>query len=100
MKITLQIQRFDPGADAEPYFKDYGAEVECTDRVLDALIQVKRSVDGTLAFQRSCGHGVCGSDGMIINGQERLACKTLVRDVAKGDGAIVRVEPLKHLRLL
>ena len=100
MKITLQIQRFDPEADATPYFKDYSIEVERTDRVLDALNQVKRFIDGTLAFRRSCGHGVCGSDGMIINGQERLACKTLVQDVADSDGAIVRVEPLKHLPLL
>ncbi|NIN69490.1 MAG: succinate dehydrogenase iron-sulfur subunit, partial [Anaerolineae bacterium] len=54
----------------------------------------------TLAFRKSCAHGVCGSDGMIINGQERLACKTLVQDVAEADGAVVKVEPLKHLPLL
>jgi succinate dehydrogenase / fumarate reductase iron-sulfur subunit len=100
VQITLQIQRFDPDTDAEPYFKDYAVEVAPTDRVLDALLHVQRFVDGTLAFRRSCGHGVCGSDGMIINGQERLACKTLVQDVADGDGAAIRVEPLKHLPLL
>ena len=100
MKITLQIQRFDPDADAKPYVQDYSVEVQPTDRVLDALIQIKSYIDGTLAFRKSCAHGVCGSDGMIINGQERLACKTLVQDVAEGDGATVTVAPLKHLPLL
>jgi succinate dehydrogenase / fumarate reductase iron-sulfur subunit len=63
-------------------------------------MQVKNYQDGTLAFRRSCAHGVCGSDAMIINGQERLACKTLVQDVAEADGARVKIEPLKHLNLL
>jgi succinate dehydrogenase / fumarate reductase iron-sulfur subunit len=97
VKITLQIQRYNPDADSTPYFRDYRLEVEPTDRVLDALMQVKNFIDGTLTFRKSCAHGVCGSDGMIINGQERLACKTLVKDVADFDGAVVKVEPLKHL---
>ena len=80
--------------------KDYEVEVQPTDRVLDALIQIKSTMDGTLTFRKSCAHGVCGSDGMIINGQERLACKTLVQDVAEGDGAFVTVAPLRHLPVL
>ena len=100
VKITLQIQRFNPEVDTEPYFQAYDIEAEPTDRVLDALMWVKDKVDGTLAFRRSCAHGVCGSDGMIINGQERLGCKTLVKDVAQRDGATVTIEPLKHLPLL
>lgn len=63
------------------------------------MIAIK-NVDGTLAFRRSCGHGVCGSDAMVINGRERLACKTLIQDVAEGDGAIITVAPLKHLPVL
>jgi succinate dehydrogenase / fumarate reductase iron-sulfur subunit len=100
VKITLKIQRYNPDADSKPYFKDYAVEVEPTDRVLDALMQVKNFVDGSLAFRKSCAHGVCGSDGMIINDQERLACKTLVKEVADSDGAVVKVEPMKHLPLL
>ena len=80
--------------------KDYEVEVQPTDRVLDALIQIKSTMDGTLTFRKSCAHGVCGSDGMIINGEERLACKTLVQDVAEGDGAFVTVAPLQHLPVL
>jgi succinate dehydrogenase / fumarate reductase iron-sulfur subunit len=99
VEITLRIRRFNPEVDQGPYFQDYDVKVEPTDRVLDALIRVKE-LDGTLAFRRSCAHGVCGSDGMIINGRERLACKTLVQDVAKGDGATIAVEPLRHLPVL
>ena len=100
MKITLQIQRYNPEADKQPHFKDYQVQVQPTDRVLDALMQVKNYQDGTLAFRKSCAHGVCGSDAMIINGRERLACKTLVQDVAEADGTVVKIEPLKHLPLL
>jgi succinate dehydrogenase / fumarate reductase iron-sulfur subunit len=68
-----------------------------TDRILDAMMEIKRNQDGSLGFRKSCAHGVCGSDAMIINGKERLACKTLVKDVAAGEGDVVRVEPLRHM---
>ena len=84
MNVTLHIQRFNPETDKEPYFKDYSVEAEPTDRVLDALMDIARNQDGTLVFRRSCAHGVCGSDAMLINGRERLACKTLIRDVVEG----------------
>ncbi|MBN1834364.1 MAG: succinate dehydrogenase iron-sulfur subunit [Spirochaetales bacterium] len=100
MKVTLKIQRYNPETDEAPHFQEYPVEVEPTDRVLDALMHVKNFVDGTLALRRSCAHGVCGSDGMVIAGQERLACKTLIRDVAQDDGAVITVEPLRHLPLL
>jgi succinate dehydrogenase / fumarate reductase iron-sulfur subunit len=99
VKITLQIQRFNPENDEQPHFEDYVVEVQPTDRILDALMRVKNYQDGTLAFRKSCAHGVCGSDAMIINGQERLSCKTLVQDVADAEETVVRIEPLKHLSL-
>jgi len=97
MRVSLEIKRFDPESGGEPSFRRYEAEVEPTDRVLDVLMQIKQFQDGTLAFRKSCAHGVCGSDAMRINGQDRLACKTLVRDVAGEDGAVIRIEPLRHL---
>ena len=99
MKITLRIQRFDPETDLEPHFEEYPVDAEGTDRILDALMDVKQNLDGSLAVRRSCAHGVCGSDAMRINGKETLACKTLVRDVADADGAVVTLEPLRHLPL-
>jgi succinate dehydrogenase / fumarate reductase iron-sulfur subunit len=100
MKINLKIQRFDPGTDPEPYFRTYEVDVEPTDRLLDAMMQVKRFQDGSLAFRKSCAHGVCGSDAMRINGKDRLACKTLVRDVVAQDGDTVVVEPLRYFPVL
>ncbi len=97
MNIILKIQRYNPDTDKEPYVQDYSVEVEPNDRLLDALMKVKRFQDGSLGFRKSCAHGVCGSDAMRINGKDGLACKTLVKEVAMSDGATVTVEPLRHL---
>ena len=68
-----------------------------TDRILDALNKIKWEQDGTLTYRRSCAHGICGSDAMRINGRNRLACKTLIKDL-KMDAAIT-VEAIKGLPL-
>ncbi len=97
MTITVEIKRYNPETDAEPVFKTYTTAAEPTERVLDILLTLKRTQDSTLAFRKSCAHGVCGSDAMIINGKERLACKTLVKDVIRENENTIRIEPLKHL---
>jgi len=97
MNVTLRILRYDPRTDNVPKFQDFAVAVEPTDRVLDTLMFIKRNIDGTLSFRKSCAHGVCGSDAMIINGKERLACKTLIRDVAEQEDAVVTIEPLKSM---
>jgi len=78
---TLIIRRFDPDVDTEPRWQDFDVEVYPTDRILDALHKIKWEQDGSLTFRRSCAHGVCGSDAMRINGKNRLACKTLIKDL-------------------
>ena len=80
MDVTLKIRRYNPETDREPHWETYRVEAEPTDRVLDLLHQVKWYQDGTLTFRRSCAHGVCGSDAMLINGRNRLACEYLVKD--------------------
>jgi succinate dehydrogenase / fumarate reductase iron-sulfur subunit len=94
--VHLRIKRFDPERDDKPHWEDYRVTVDEGDRVLDALHQVRWYQDGSLAFRRSCAHGVCGSDAMVINGANRLACVLLVRDV----GAEITVEPLRGLPVL
>src|SRR6187431_1745946 len=82
--VTLKIRRYlpDGGAGApEPYWDEFTVRAHGTDRVLDALHKVKWEEDGSLTFRRSCAHGVCGSDAMRINGRNRLACKTLIKDL-------------------
>lgn len=79
--VTFIVRRFNPEVDEEPRWVDYDVEVYSTDRVLDALHKIKWEVDGSLSFRRSCAHGICGSDAMRINGRNRLACKTLIKDL-------------------
>ncbi|MBI3088029.1 MAG: succinate dehydrogenase iron-sulfur subunit [Candidatus Omnitrophica bacterium] len=81
MLVDVRIKRFRPEQDAQPRWAAYRVEAEPTDRVLDALNTVKWRHDGSLAFRRSCAHGICGSDAMMINGRNRLACKVLIRDL-------------------
>ncbi len=100
MNIILKIKRYNPDTDKEPYVQEYKVDVQPNERLLDALMQIKRFQDGSLGFRKSCAHGVCGSDAMRINGKDGLACKTLVKDVAKKEGDMVTVEPLQHLPVL
>jgi len=97
MKIILQIKRFNPETDEKPRLQKYSVETEPHERLLDALMQIKRFQDGSLGFRKSCAHGVCGSDAMRINGRDGLACKTLIRDVAQKEGDTITVEPLRYL---
>jgi len=94
---TVIIRRYDPETDSEPRWVDYDVEVYSTDRVLDVLHKIKWEQDGSLSFRRSCAHGVCGSDAMRINGRNRLACKTLMKDLDLSKP--VYVEAIKGLPL-
>ena len=91
MKITLKIFRYNPEVDKKPHYDTFVVEAEPTDRVLDLLEFVKGYHDGTLSFRRSCAHGICGSDGMRINGVNRLACKVLVKTLRS---KTITVEPM------
>jgi succinate dehydrogenase / fumarate reductase, iron-sulfur subunit len=71
-------------------------DMQPNDRLLDALHEIKWHQDGTLSFRRSCAHGVCGSDAMMIGGRNRLACKVLTKDVTPR----VTVEPIRGLPVL
>ena len=78
MDVQLRILRFDPERDSLAHWEEYTVPAEPSDRVLDLLHQVKWYQDGSLTFRRSCAHGVCGSDAMLINGRNRLACEERV----------------------
>ncbi len=95
MKVTLKIKRFNPEKDEKPWWAEYTVEAEPTDRLLDALNAIKWYQDGTLSFRRSCMHGVCGSDAMLINGSNALACKVLLKNL----GENIKVEPMRGFRV-
>jgi succinate dehydrogenase / fumarate reductase iron-sulfur subunit len=97
MQIELRILRYDPERDTKPHEQSFRVEAEPMDRVLDLLHKVKYEQDGTLTFRRSCAHGVCGSDAMLINGRNRLACKIRVDQLG---GKRITVAPLPGLPLI
>ena len=76
--MQLSIYRYNPDTDEKPYMKDYTVDPNKIKgaMLLDALEAIKAEQDDSLAFRRSCGEGVCGSDGMNINGKNGLACIT------------------------
>lgn len=94
MKVTLRIFRFNPETDNKPYYKDYEVEADPKDRVIDVLHYIKNEIDGTLTFRRSCLHGICGSDGMRINGKNMLACSILLQDLGYSDANKTYKKPI------
>jgi succinate dehydrogenase / fumarate reductase iron-sulfur subunit len=78
--LRLSIYRFNPEVDAKPYMKDYDLLIPAkSDPMLLTLLErLKTEQDDSISFRRSCREGVCGSDGMNINGQNGLACITLL----------------------
>lgn len=90
--VELEVLRYNPETDAAPRFQRYS--VNCREEwvVLDALNHVKENLDPTLSYRWSCHMAVCGSCGMMINGEPKLACKAFLRDYP----GPIRVEPLRH----
>ncbi|MET7439745.1 succinate dehydrogenase iron-sulfur subunit [Streptomyces sp. NPDC004082] len=95
---TFRIRRYNPEISAEATWEDFQLEIDPKERVLDALHKIKWDLDGTLTFRRSCAHGICGSDAMRINGKNRLACKTLIKDI--NPEKPITVEAIKGLTVL
>ncbi|WP_371669552.1 succinate dehydrogenase iron-sulfur subunit [Streptomyces sp. NBC_00289] len=95
---TFRVRRFNPEVAGEAVWEDFQLEIDPKERVLDALHKIKWDLDGTLTFRRSCAHGICGSDAMRINGKNRLACKTLIKDL--NPEKPITVEAIKGLTVL
>ena len=91
--ITLEVARYSPERDAEPYFQDYQVPLRKDWVILDGLNYIKDKVDGSLSFRWSCRMGICGSCGMMVNGEPMLTCATFLTSYAPGP---VRVEPLRY----
>ncbi len=99
MMYTFKIFRFDPKKDEKPYEQEISLDLGDADKttVLDALFKIQQTRDKTLSFRYSCRLAMCGSCALVINGRERLACKTLVKDL--GPGAIT-LRPLSHIPIV
>ncbi|MGD2130112.1 MAG: succinate dehydrogenase/fumarate reductase iron-sulfur subunit [Lysobacterales bacterium] len=91
-QLELEVMRYDPEQDEVPRFQTYSVPCENDWAILDALNYVKENIDTTLSYRWSCHMMVCGSCGMMVNGEPSLTCKTFVRDLPDK----VRIEPLAH----
>ena len=89
--ITLQVLRYLPEDGGKPEFQDYEVPLRADWVVLDALNHIKDHIDGTLSYRWSCRMGVCGSCGMMINGDPVLTCAAFLESFAPGP---IRIEPL------
>jgi fumarate reductase iron-sulfur subunit len=92
-QLELEVLRYDPEQDTEPRFQSYSVPCEEDWAILDALNFVKENIDTTLSYRWSCHMMVCGSCGMMVNGEPSLTCKTFVRDLPDH----VRIEPLANM---
>ena len=88
--VDVVVRRQDRATGDPPRWVPYTVKLEPRGRVLDALHYIRWHIDGSLGFRRSCAHGVCGSDALMINGVNRLACAVLWRDLEQP----IRIEPL------
>jgi succinate dehydrogenase / fumarate reductase iron-sulfur subunit len=91
--VKVSIYRFNPEVDHKPYMQDFNIQVEngSDPKILTLLERLKAEQDPTLTFRRSCREGVCGSDGMNINGSNGLAC---ISALSKFKSNTIVVRPL------
>ena len=85
LQIDLRILRYDPERDTKPHWEAYRSRPSRWTACSTCCTRSSDEQDGTLTFRRSCAHGVCGSDAMLINGRNRLACKIRVDQLGKQD---------------
>jgi succinate dehydrogenase / fumarate reductase iron-sulfur subunit len=100
MEYHINIKRFNPEQDPKPYWKEYTVQADPEDRLLDVLLKIKWDDDGTLTLRYSCGHGICGSDAMVINRRTQLACKSVLKHVAPDPNEVITVEPMRSFPVI
>jgi len=95
--IDLKVFRYRPEESSEASFEDYTVPYREDWVVLDALNYIKDKIDGTLSYRWSCRMGVCGSCGMMVNGEPKLTCSAFLRDYYPDP---VQVEPLSYFPVI
>jgi succinate dehydrogenase / fumarate reductase iron-sulfur subunit len=95
--ITLKIARFNPNEDSDTKFMEFRIPVEKWTTVLEAILDVKKHFDHSVAVRYSCRQATCGSCGMVINGKPRLACFTKISEL---NSDVVTVEPMHNFPII
>ncbi len=92
--LQVSIYRYNPEVDSAPYMQDFQVDTGGKDvMVLDVLEMIKADQDSSVTYRRSCREGVCGSDGLNINGKNGLACITALSETVKGNKLVIRPLP-------
>lgn len=91
--VAFEVFRYRPEEESEPVYHTYDVPVHKDWVVLDGLNHIKDHIDGTLSFRWSCRMGVCGSCGMMVNGDPTLTCATFIESLLPGP---IKVEPLEN----
>jgi succinate dehydrogenase / fumarate reductase iron-sulfur subunit len=100
MDVTIKVQRYDSDAERpESYWQEYPLSIEDTATVLDALIQIREEIDGTLTLRCSCRSSICGSCALRINGNSRLACKTQLVNTLDANKTVV-IQPAANMPVI
>ena len=85
-EYTLRIRRYEPEKGLPPYWQDYTVDLEGHRSVLDGILQAKDREDGSIGIRCSCQAAICGSCGVRVNGQAKLACNTKLQDAVERGG--------------
>jgi succinate dehydrogenase / fumarate reductase iron-sulfur subunit len=96
-EVVFHVRRYTPGKDERPYIASFNIPVRPGMTVLEGLHYIKENLDQSLAWRYSCRMGVCGSCGMLLNGQPMLACNTQITDIA---GADLTLGPLPNFDIV
>lgn len=96
-KVKLKVARYRPEHTPAVYFDEYEVPYRDDLVVLDALNYIKDNIDGSLSFRWSCRMGVCGSCGMMVNGEAKLTCAAFLREFPRES---VVVEPLRYFPIV
>ena len=91
--LKVQVYRYNPETDNAPYMKTYGIDTQGKDLMVLDVLELLKAKDESLAYRRSCREGVCGSDGMNINGKNGLACIKPISECIKDNTLILRPLP-------
>ncbi|MFZ9584482.1 MAG: succinate dehydrogenase iron-sulfur subunit [Pseudohongiellaceae bacterium] len=92
--MLVSVYRYNPETDLQPRMQDYNVDLPPgKDMMVLDLLQLVKDQDQSLTYRRSCREGVCGSDGMNINGRNGLACITHVSEIVKNDKVVLRPLP-------
>lgn len=91
--LQVSVYRYNPETDSAPYMQEFQVDTQGRDLMVLNVLEIIKQQDSSMAYRRSCREGVCGSDGMNMNGTNGLACVTALSDLTKNNKLVLRPLP-------